>query len=135
MMPKFSKESLERLASCEQLLQDLFNEVIKHFDCTIVDGIRDEKTQELYFNIGRSKLHFPKSKHNAIPPAKSKAVDAAPYIDGAIVWEEHQMLLFSGFVLGVAKEMGIKIRWGGDWDSDNNVNDENFSDLAHFELA
>ena len=29
--------------------------------------------------------------------------------------------------------MGIKIRWGGDWDSDTQVNDNKFDDLVHFE--
>ena len=42
---------------------------------------------------------------------------------------------FGGFVKGVASQKGIKIRWGGDWDSDNDLHDQNFIDLPHFELA
>ena len=34
----------------------------------------------------------------------------------------------------VAQDLDIPIRWGGDWDSDNNLNDQNFMDLVHFEL-
>jgi len=37
--------------------------------------------------------------------------------------------------MGVASQMGIKIRWGGDWDSDGSVCDNKFNDLVHFELA
>ena len=30
--------------------------------------------------------------------------------------------------------MGLKIRWGGDWDMDTQVKDNNFDDLPHFEI-
>jgi hypothetical protein len=30
--------------------------------------------------------------------------------------------------------MGIKIRWGGDWDMDTETKDNNFDDLVHFEI-
>jgi hypothetical protein len=30
--------------------------------------------------------------------------------------------------------MDIPLRWGGDWDSDTEVNDNGFDDLVHFEL-
>ena len=40
---------------------------------------------------------------------------------------------FAGYVKGIADEMDIKIRWGGDWDSDNEFDDQTFHDLPHFE--
>ena len=36
-------------------------------------------------------------------------------------------------MLGVAAAEGIKIRWGGDWDRDNDLADQSFNDLVHFE--
>jgi peptidoglycan L-alanyl-D-glutamate endopeptidase CwlK len=36
--------------------------------------------------------------------------------------------------LGVASQMGLKIRWGGDWDMDTQTKDNKFDDLVHFEL-
>ena len=30
--------------------------------------------------------------------------------------------------------MGIDLIWGGDWDGDTDLNDNNFDDLVHFEL-
>jgi hypothetical protein len=30
--------------------------------------------------------------------------------------------------------MEVKLRWGGDWDSDKDTKDQNFNDLPHFEL-
>ena len=41
---------------------------------------------------------------------------------------------FAGYVQGVAEQLGIKIRWGGDWDSDFDFKDQTFNDLVHFEL-
>jgi hypothetical protein len=34
----------------------------------------------------------------------------------------------------MASSMGIKIRWGGDWNGDWKVKDNHFDDLPHFEL-
>lgn len=128
-MPKYSSRSKSRLATCDPKLQKLFNEVIKHWDCTILEGMRDEETQNEYFRTGRSKLKFPSSKHNSSP---SRAVDAAPY---PIDWQDiERFRAFGGFVLGVAAALGIKIRWGGDWDGDRSFKDQSFNDLPHFEL-
>jgi len=30
--------------------------------------------------------------------------------------------------------MGIRLRWGGDWDGDTELDDNKFDDLPHFEL-
>jgi len=65
----------------------------------------------------------------------SLAVDAYPYIDGAISFDREQCLVFAGFVIGLAGGMGIKIRWGGDWDGDHNLREHSLSDLGHFELV
>jgi peptidoglycan L-alanyl-D-glutamate endopeptidase CwlK len=40
----------------------------------------------------------------------------------------------AGVVTGVAHELGIKIRWGGDWDQDGEWKDERFVDMPHYEL-
>jgi len=62
----------------------------------------------------------------------SLAVNAAPY---PIDWENRERAtLFAGYVLGVADEMGIKLRWGGDWNMNFETADNNFDDLWHFEL-
>ena len=34
-MPKFGKNSKERLATCDERLQKVFNEVIKYVDCSV----------------------------------------------------------------------------------------------------
>ena len=48
-MPKFGSKSKERLATCDEKLQKVFNEVIKYVDCSILEGHRDERAQDKYY--------------------------------------------------------------------------------------
>ncbi len=132
-MPKFSIKSQDRLDTCHHLLRELFIEVVKEYDCSILKGHRNRRQQNQKYQQGKSKVKWPKSKHNQLP---SMAVDVGPWIDQkGIPWDEpNQFYTFAGFVKGKASQLGIKIRWGGDWDGDNDVNDQRFNDLAHFEL-
>ena len=128
-MPKFGKRSQERLNTCDEDLIALFKEVVKYFDCSVLEGHRGEEKQNKYFNEGKSKLKYPKGRHNRKP---SNAVDVVPY---PVDWNDReQMTYFAGFVKGVAYKMGIPIRWGGDWNNNNDLKDNNFDDLPHFEL-
>ena len=133
-MPKFSKRSRGRLDTCHPRLITLFDQVIKSYDCTILEGYRGKQAQDEMLRSGRSKLNYPKSKHNSSP---SLAVDVVPY---PINWQNtERMRHFAGFVFGVASVMGIRLRWGGDWDgdvmtTDNGLRDQSFMDLPHFEL-
>ena len=131
-MPRFGQTSKENLSTCHEDLQRLFNEVIKHWDCSVTEGYRNEKRQNKAYRGGKSKVKYPNGKHNRVP---SDAVDVVPYIPGkGIVWEERECLSFGGFVVGVSTQLGIRIRWGGDWDGDRDVNDQSFNDLVHFEI-
>lgn len=128
-MPAFGPASAARLATCDERLQALFNEVVKTFDCTIIEGHRGEAAQRLAFVTGRSKLDWPNGNHNAKP---SKAVDVAPY---PVDWNDsRRFYYFAGVVQGIATKMGLKVRWGGDWDQDTQVKDNTFNDLVHFEI-
>lgn len=132
-MAEFSKRSKERLASCHPDLQRLFNEVVKHQDCTITEGHRGQELQDEYFRTGKSKVQFPNGKHNKTP---SEAVDCIPYPFAPEDWKDTRRLyMFVGLVRGIAASLGIKIRCGADWDGDFEVKDQNFHDLPHFELV
>ena len=129
MMPRFSSRSINRLKTCDARLQELFYQVVKHFDCTILEGHRGKERQDKAYADGKSKVQYPDGKHNQFP---SVAVDVAPY---PIDWSDRDRFhYFGGFVLGVAKQMGMNIRWGGDWDSDGDYEDETWRDGPHFEL-
>jgi len=127
-MPQFGRRSKEQLSSCHSDLQRLFNEVIKHYDCTILEGYRSNENQLKAFNAGKSRIKSG-GKHNQSP---SLAADVAPW---PIDWKDKDRFYhFAGIVQGIAKMLNIKIRWGGDWDSDNDLKDQTLYDLPHFEL-
>ena len=128
-MPRFGKTSKRRLATCEDKLQNLFKEVVKHFDCSVLVGYRGRNEQDTAFESGHSKVKWPNGKHNKKP---SVAVDVAPY---PIDWDDRERFIyFGGFVKGCAFRMDIPLRWGGDWNSDTQLSDNKFDDLVHFEL-
>ena len=128
-MPKFSKSSLSKLETCHDDLQKVFKEVIKHVDCTIIEGDRGEERQNKLCDEGKSKVRFPNGRHNASP---SRAVDVMAY---PIDWNDRERnTLFAGYVIGLTRGMGVTLRWGGDWDSDFNLKENFFDDHPHFEL-
>jgi len=103
---------------------------IEVMDIKILDGNRDQERQDEAFESGHSKKKFPGSKHNKKP---SPALDAAPY---PIDWEDRERFTFmAGVIIGIGHTMGITIRWGGDWDRDRDMKDNNFDDLVHFEIV
>ena len=131
-MPKFGSKSKERLNTCHPDLIAVFSEVIKYYDCTVTCGYRGEEEQNKAFDEGRSKAKFPKGKHNNSP---STAVDVYPY---PIDFENYDRLShFAGFVIGIAKTMGVNLRWGRDWKNefyDKKNDTTTFKDYPHFEL-
>ena len=128
-MPSFSTHSRAKLNTCDGNLQRLFNEVVKTYDCTIIYGTRGEDIQNKLFDEGKSKVRYPNSKHNSFP---SRAVDVVPY---PVDWQDTDRFYhFGGYVLATAHRLGIGVRWGGDWDGDLDLKDQNFNDLAHWEL-
>lgn len=154
-MPKYSKSSIEKLETCHLDLYRLFMDVGKYFDCTVLEGRRGEEKQELFFREGKTKLHYPNSKHNAVEPLLSDAVDVIPYpVDWRFekelyktVWDGHDQaakdighniqrwFMFIGYVKATARQMAIEIICGADWNGDNQMSDQRFDDLPHFELV
>ena len=128
-MPYFSKRSKSRLSTCDERLQEVFTEVIKHVDCSILEGHRSKERQNKLYDEGRTKVKYPTGRHNSNP---SKACDVTPY---PVDWKDRErQTLFAGFVIGVARSMGYNVRWGGDWDMDFQVMDNRFDDFPHFEI-
>jgi len=128
-MPFFSLRSRRQLNTCDDRLVQLFTHVVRQYDCTILEGHRDEERQNELYRQGLSKLRWPFGRHNTTP---SEAVDVAPY---PIDWQDTERFYhFSGYVQGQANALRIPIRWGGDWDRDYDLNDQTFYDLVHFEL-
>jgi peptidoglycan L-alanyl-D-glutamate endopeptidase CwlK len=132
-MAEYGPGSKKRLKTVHPLLRLVFETVVKDVDNTITEGERGEQKQNEYFATGRSKLKYPKSNHNKKPGQQYvRALDAAPW---PIDWTDRERFyFFAGAVKATASMLGIKIRWGGDWDGDNDFKDQTFDDLMHFEL-
>ena len=129
-MPKFSEASRDKLNMVHSNLRLLMHAAIQLFDFTVIWGHRGEAAQIKAFETGHSEKKFGGSKHNVIP---SLAVDIAPY---PIDWEDRERFIYlGGIVRALAYEMGIPLRWGGDWDSDGHIKDHKLQDLGHFELV
>ncbi len=136
-MPSFSARSLKNLGTCHIDLQILFNEVIKTFDCIVMEGYRNKEDQEKAFASGNSKLHYPNGKHNQNP---SNAADVYPY---PINWNDEKLALwFGGYVLGIAQKLKDEgkithtIRWGGSWNGLGKLNTpKQLQDTGHFEIV
>jgi len=129
-MPGYSRSSLNNLSTCHTDLQEVFFKIIQVFDNKITKGHRNEVDQNKAYDEGNSQLKWPNGNHNATP---SNAVDAIPY---PIDWNDRErMSYFAGQVIATGREMGIEIRWGGDWNQDTELKDNSFDDLAHFELC
>ncbi len=128
-MYKFGKRSRARLKGVDSRLVNVLNELIKIMDVTIIEGVRSAETQNKYFKDGKSKLDGINKKSNH---QLGKAVDLAPY---PINWKESNRFYYmGGMVRGIAKQLNLKIRWGGDWDSDGETKDQTFMDLVHIEI-
>jgi peptidoglycan L-alanyl-D-glutamate endopeptidase CwlK len=127
-MPKFGETSTNNLNSAVPELQEIFREVVKRYDCSVTCGFRGRDAQNQAFENGNSRTKFPHGKHNRLP---SEAVDAPPY---PIDWNNKKRFYhFAGYVMRVAEDLGHEIRWGGDWDSDLDLDDQKFFDLVHWE--
>lgn len=129
----FGKTSLERLGSCDIRLQQLAMRALEEspYDFGVVCGYRDKEKQDKAVAEGKSKAHWPTSKHNSTP---SRAFDFVPFVDGKADWNNVQAFKdVAHHILMTGDLMGLNIRWGGDWNC-NGIEDEKFVDMPHIEL-
>lgn len=118
---KLGKKSLERLAGVKEPLQNVIKSSIvdSPYDFSITCGMRTVEEQKVLVATGKSKTM--KSKH-----LTGDAVDIAVFVDGKLTWELKYYKAVATHIKKVAAKLGIKITWGGDWQS--------FIDGPHFQL-
>lgn len=127
-MPKYGSKSQRVLESLNEDLAEIMVEAIKWVDISLIEGKRSSERQAELLKLGATKTL--KSKH-----LTGQAVDFAPYHNG-IQWNKRENFIYiAGIIRGIACMMGIKIRWGGDWNSNNDLSDNDFDDLCHIELV
>lgn len=129
MTYKLSNRSLKRLEGVHPDLQAVFKEAIKitKVDFIILEGLRTKERQRELYNRGASKTM--NSRH-----LTGHAVDAAPYVDGAVSWHWPDYHQLAPYIRQAANRLGIRtngqypdLEWGGDWKS--------FPDGPHWQLS
>lgn len=108
-------------------------------DFTVLEGVRTiERQRELYaqgrIKPGKIVTWTMHSKHFRNPVTGfGHAVDLAPW---PIDWNDAKKFdAVAKVMLRAADQLGIGIRWGGDWDRDGKPRERGESDSPHFELA
>lgn len=147
-----SKLSLSRLKNVEPNLVAVVKRAIEitSQDFLVVEGVRSK--EQCYVNYGKgrtitqctakgvpAKYAAPKlpkvtwlnnplsSKH-----VTGRAVDLVPY---PVDWNDLDKFdQVAKAMFAAAKELGISIRWGADWDSDGKYREKGEYDSPHFEL-
>lgn len=77
-------------------------------DFVVVEGLRTKERQAELVKSGASKTS--NSKHLI-----GHAVDLAPFVEGKISWDWTYFYAIAEAMREAAKELDIKIRWGGTW--------------------
>ena len=142
-MPSFGRASRGKLDNVDPRLVQVCEEVIKSRDFTIISGFRGKDEQDEIYASGASKKQWPNSKHNRnadgglTPPGC--AVDIAPWFaeEPHIRWDDdNEFIYLAGMFHQAAAALGITLRWGGNWDSDDDIiDDQTFQDIGHYELT
>lgn len=121
-MAKFGQRSRDNLKCVHPDIVGVLEEAIKHYDFTVLEGLRSSQKQAEYFALGKSKTL--NSKHLRQSDGYSHAVDLAPW---PIDWEDTEEFFYlAGLIEGIAKMKGVSLQWGGRWRS--------LKDCPHFEL-
>ena len=149
-MSAFGAASLAQLATTHPDLQRVFTEVVKHWDCKVLEGERTEAQAKA--NVAKGVSKTPDSKHLrrcSKYPVGVDAVDVAPF---PLHWPTRAkdttpaevtratkdvalFYFFAGYVLATADALGVKLRYGGDWNGNRAIDDQSFDDCVHFELV
>jgi peptidoglycan L-alanyl-D-glutamate endopeptidase CwlK len=118
---KFGTRSSNNLKGVKPELVKLMKESIVNspYDFIITCGLRTKEQQKVLVATGKSRTM--KSKH-----LTGDAVDIAVLVNGEVTWDLKYYKEVATHVKKMAKTLGIRITWGGDWSG--------FIDGPHFQL-
>ncbi len=120
----FSKRSLANLEGVHPDLRKVCDLAIElcqsvKIDFIITDGCRTIEEQRVFVATGKSKTMH--SRHLG-----GMAIDYVALIDGRVTYDVDAMEEIADLFKAAADELGIPIKWGGDW--------KTFKDTPHIEL-
>lgn len=139
MAYRFSKASMDKLVGVHpDLVRVLIRAIgISKQDFSVNEGVRTPERQKELYAQGRTKpgnivTWTMNSNHFKHKDGFGHAVDLITYpVDYS---NTKGFLLIRDAVMTAAKELGIHVRWGGDW-NENGVQDRGETDIGHFELS
>ena len=156
----WSKSSQAKIAQLDSRMQLVLNKYITlaRHDSTIVEGHRSD--EQCYINFGKGRTaaqciagdcpvkyaqphlskvtwlgHALSSNHRG-----GKAVDLYPYPVSLVLGrpDKEWLPLFKEIAEDMKKaadEVGVRIRWGADWDGDGKAHERGETDNPHFEIV
>ena len=93
-------------------------------DFTVLEGVRDPLRQMKLVEAGASQTM--NSRHIPGADGFAKAVDLGAWVDDEVRWDWPLYHKIAAAMLEAARELNVKIVWGGSW--------AKFRDGPHFEL-
>lgn len=111
-----SQRSLTRLIGVHPDLVAVVKLAIQRtpVDFTVVEGMRTQAQQRT--NVAKGVSLTMDSYHLPQADGLGHAVDLAPLVNKAIPWSDWQAFAdLAGVVKACAAELGVPVRWGGDW--------------------
>lgn len=144
----FNAKSLDELATVHPDLVRVANraKVWSKVDFEVSDGSRTIDRQRQVWQEGKSKVNpdayqtkealYAAAKHVVGPGCElSRAIDVFTPGQPGGSYDKHALCYIAGVMQAAAASLGIKIRWGGDFDRDASLLEVGtFHDLPHFEL-
>lgn len=145
----WGKASKERLGAVNPIMAKVANRALElsPYDFTIAQGLRTIEEQKKLVAEGKSQTM--RSKHLG-----GTAIDFAPIVNGKANWDEKYVFAVADAFKKAADELGVNLRWGGNWnknlsdyskstkelhqeylDDRKKKNKKPFIDLVHFEMA
>ena len=108
-------------------------------DFIVIEGVRTQERQDELWAQGRTKpgpiVTWTKdaSSHGIGKDGYGHAVDICPF---PVDWND--ISKFDAIyvaMMAAAQELGVRLRYGGDWDMDGKLRERGETDSPHFELA
>lgn len=135
------KKSRERLAGVHPNLVRVVERAITitEQDFMVLEGVRTPARQRELYAQGRTKpgpkVTWTLNSNHFVKPATGygHAVDLVPW---PIDWNDLDKFdAMAHAMFTAAKDLGIAIRWGADWDRDGKSRERGETDSPHFELV
>ena len=123
---RFSKSSEQKLINLHPDLVSVAYLALSYskYDFGITETLRTIEQQEIYVKEGKSETM--NSRHLENEGGYSEALDIKIWVNGSISWKKEHFSKVAAAFFEAAIELGVKIEWGGHWES--------FFDGPHFQL-